>query len=93
MHDTVWSHKEMETLMILQEECGEVTQAVAKCFRFGKDDQWQGNTNLQRLEDELGGLLAMVDILVENCYVSDSNLNAARQAKKEKLKLWSTIYS
>jgi hypothetical protein len=26
-----------EVLLILQEECAEVTQAVSKCFRFGPD--------------------------------------------------------
>jgi len=29
--------------------------------------------------------------LVENCIVSDSNINEARKAKREKLKLWSKI--
>jgi len=29
---------------------------------------------------------------VEKCIISDSNVNAARIAKKEKLKIWSSIY-
>ena len=76
-----------ETLMILQEECGELTQAISKCFRFGKDSEWDGTTNKRRLESEIGDVLAMIDILVESGYVSDDTLNASRKAKKEKEKL------
>jgi NTP pyrophosphatase (non-canonical NTP hydrolase) len=92
MSDTIWEHKEMEALLILQEEAGELTQAVSKCFRFGKDGEWNGRTNKKRLEDEIGDVLAMIDILVEKCYISDNNINAARIAKKEKLKQWSSLY-
>ena len=91
-NDIVWEHKEMETLLILQEECGELTQAISKCFRFGKDSEWDGTTNKRRLESEIGDVLAMIDILVESGYVSDDTLNASRKAKKEKLKKWSSIY-
>ena len=91
-NETIWEYKEMEALLILQEECGELTQAISKCFRFGKDSKWNDTTNLQRLESEIGDVLAMIDILVEKCYISDCNINEARQAKKEKLKKWSKIY-
>lgn len=84
------SHK--EALLILQEECAEVTQAVSKVFRFGIDDTYSGATNRERLEEEIGDLLCMIDVLVEQCVISDSNINGARQNKKEKLKIWSNIY-
>ena len=90
--ELIWEYKEMEALLILQEECGELTQAISKCFRFGKDGEWNGTTNHQRLESEIGDVLAMIDVLVERCYISDSNINEARQKKKEKLKQWSNIY-
>lgn len=80
-----------EALCILQEECAEVTQAVSKIFRFGYDDEYNGATNRQRLEEEIGDLLAMIDILVENSVISDSKLNEARINKKIKLKTWSNI--
>jgi NTP pyrophosphatase (non-canonical NTP hydrolase) len=92
MNNIVWEQKEMETLLILNEECGEVAQAISKCFRFGKDGEWDGTTNQRRLEAEIGDVLAMIDILIENSYISDSNVNASRKAKKEKLKKWSNIY-
>ena len=91
-NDMIWEYKEMEALLILQEEAGELTQAISKCFRFGKDSEWNGVSNLQRLESEIGDVLAMIDILVERCYISDSNINQAKINKKEKLKEWSTLY-
>lgn len=85
-----------ETLLILQEECAEVTQAVSKVFRFGFDSVWPesdiGPNNKQRLEEEVGDLLAMIDILVETSVLSDAGVNLARRMKKDKLRVWSNIY-
>jgi NTP pyrophosphatase (non-canonical NTP hydrolase) len=83
-----------EVMDILQEECAEVIQAVSKIRRFGYDSRWpeEGPNNRQLLEMEIGDLLAMVDILVERCVISDSNINDARAKKKEKLKIWTKIY-
>ena len=43
-----------EILIILQEECAEVIQDVAKCFRFGPDqvhlNSKDGRTQIQNLE-------------------------------------------
>jgi len=87
-------NKVNEILHILQEECAEVTQAISKCFRFGLNNAKPGKplTNVEHLEGEIGDLLAMVDLL--KCYnvVSEEGLNTAKQAKIEKLKMWSNIY-
>jgi hypothetical protein len=83
-----------ETFCILQEECAEVTQAISKVFRFGMDTVYPENspTNKEKLEEEIGDLVAMIDILVERSVLSDSNINQARINKKEKLKTWSQIF-
>ena len=77
-----------EVLLILQEECAEVTQAISKCFRFGPDQMKPGKdrTNVNMLEEEIGDLLAMVDILLINNMVNWGNLHRAKRAKIEKLK-------
>ena len=82
-----------EVFCITQEECAEVTQAISKIFRFGFSSVHpvSGKTNQQSLEEEVGDLLCMVDIMMEKCIISDSNVNAARIAKREKLKTWSSI--
>ena len=88
------NNKEKEVMDILQEECAEVIQAVSKCSRFGIDNYKPGKplTNREHLEEELGDLLAMVDIMREMGIVSSITLEVAKMAKIEKLKKWSTIY-
>lgn len=83
-----------EVMDILQEECAEVIQAVSKISRFGIDNFKPGKskTNREHLEEELGDMLAMIDILLEKDIVSAHNLDAAKSAKIEKLKTWSTIF-
>jgi len=83
-----------EVMNILGEECAEVIQAISKCNRFGLNNFKPGKpkTNLQHLEEELGDLLAMIDILHEMDVVSWNKLEAAKAAKIEKLKKWSSIY-
>ena len=82
-----------EVMDILQEECAEVIQAVSKIRRFGIDNAKVGTdqTNRQHLEEEVGDMLAMVDILLINDIVSWGNLHVAKRAKIEKLKKWSNI--
>lgn len=83
-----------EVMDILQEECAEVIQAVSKISRFGIDNVKPGKpkTNREHLEEELGDMLAMIDIMLERGVISWENLEIAKQAKIEKLKKWSTIY-
>jgi NTP pyrophosphatase (non-canonical NTP hydrolase) len=83
-----------EVLDITQEECAEVIQAISKISRFGLDNYKPGKpkTNREHLEEELGDLYAMIEILQEMDIVSWANIERAAEAKKEKLKIWSTIY-
>ena len=83
-----------EILLILQEECAEVTQAISKCFRFGPDQVKPGKnyTNVQMLQEELGDLLAMIELLVKkDVGVTNNGLEKAKREKFEKLKTWSNI--
>jgi len=86
--------KQNEVMDILQEEAAEVIQAVSKIRRFGADNRkhGEGPTNLEHLEEELGDMLAMIDILCSMGAVEIDNLRVAKIAKINKLKKWSTIY-
>ncbi len=79
---------------ILQEECAEVIVAVSKISRFGIDNYKPGKpkTNREHLEEEIGDVLAMIDIMLEKSVISLEHLEAAKAAKIEKLKQWSNIY-
>jgi NTP pyrophosphatase (non-canonical NTP hydrolase) len=81
-----------EALVILQEECAEVIQSVTKAFRFGLDSQYLGGpTKKEELETEIGDLLCIIDILIEKALLSDSNINGAKQVKRNKLNKWSNL--
>ena len=83
-----------EILLILQEECDEVTQAVSKCFRFGPDQMkpHKPMTNIQMLEEELGDLLAMVELITDNNVgITIEGLDIAKKNKFKKLKKWSNL--
>jgi NTP pyrophosphatase (non-canonical NTP hydrolase) len=86
-----------ETLGILQEECAEVIVEVSKIRRFGLDTVHYKSdlqhTHRTMLEIEIGDVLALVDILLEQGILTHSNLEIHKQNKKEKLKLWSKIYA
>jgi NTP pyrophosphatase (non-canonical NTP hydrolase) len=83
-----------EILLITQEECAEVTQAISKVFRFGMDAQYPagGQTNKQRLEEELGDLYTMMVLLGDKKIIDTRSVEIAANAKLEKLKKWSTIF-
>ena len=83
-----------EALGILQEECAEVIVEVSKIRRFGIDNVHYKTkmTHNEMLEMEVGDVLAMVDILIEQGVLDTRSLEEAKAAKKEKLKEWSNIY-
>lgn len=83
-----------EIILILSEECAEVAKEVSKIMRFGPDQIKPGKdkTNIQVLEEELGDLLAMIELLTDkNIGVTTAGLELAKKAKFEKLKKWSNI--
>jgi NTP pyrophosphatase (non-canonical NTP hydrolase) len=87
--------KEAEILNITLEECAEVIQAIAKCFRFGFDSYNPNNpnvTNKMRLEEEVGDTIAMFEILQEFGVVNSDAIKLAAKNKREKLKTWSNIF-
>lgn len=87
------SEKATEILLIAQEECSEVSQVISKIFRFGLHNHWYGKINKNRLEEEIGDLLCMVELLINEGILDSNNVSAATIEKREKLKLWSKIYN
>jgi NTP pyrophosphatase (non-canonical NTP hydrolase) len=83
-----------EILDILQEECGEVIVEVSKCRRFGIDSQHY-KTNIphrEMLEQELGDVMAMIKLLLEDGVITVEGIEAAAERKIEKLHQWSNIF-
>lgn len=86
----------IEILLILQEECAEVTQSASKILRFGLASHnpldIKPVSNVQSLEQELGDLAAMIDLLVQaNMGITQAGIDEAKLHKFEKLKHWSNL--
>ncbi len=84
-----------EALTIMQEECAEVIQAIAKIKRFGFDSHYPNtppeDNNRKQLNDELGDVLAMMHVLY-NLFEIDAMQIASRARKKlRKLETYSDI--
>ena len=81
-----------EVLLIAQEECAEVTQAISKIFRFGIDGSYNERTNIERLTEELGDLHCMIELMVESGLIDRKELLNASGLKRHKLIKWSNIF-
>lgn len=83
-----------EILLITQEECAEVSQAISKVFRFGMEDAHPVTkiNNREHLEEEIGDLMCMIDLLIDNGIVSEAACLAAKNEKLNKLMVWSDIF-
>lgn len=83
-----------ELLNITLEESAEVIQAISKIFRFGWDS-YHPNTpeqsNRQHLEEEIGDLLCMIDLLKEKNIIDEDNIRQATENKRKKLAIWSSL--
>jgi len=86
------NEKQKEILRITQEECAEVIQAISKIFRFGIDEMFDGQTNRQRLQAELGDLQCMISLLKETDVVNDFGVHREEMNKRNRLTKWSDIF-
>jgi NTP pyrophosphatase (non-canonical NTP hydrolase) len=85
----------LEAIGILQEECAEVIQEVSKCRRFGLDsvNTKSGVIHRNLLAQEIGDVLALVDILIHQGVITHDALSAAKANKLVKLHKWSNIFN
>ena len=86
------NQRQDEVLRITQEECAEVIQAISKIFRFGIDEMFDGQTNRQRLQAELGDLQCMISLLKETDVVNDFGVHREEMNKRNRLTKWSDIF-
>ena len=94
--ESIMNSKTEEALGILQEECAEVIVEVSKIRRFGMDTAHfksdMQHTHRTMLEMEIGDVLALVDILLDQGILVQEHLDQYKQNKKDKLRKWSDIF-
>jgi NTP pyrophosphatase (non-canonical NTP hydrolase) len=76
-----------ELLTILAEECCEVGQRVSKALRFGLSEVQPGQplTNTERISEEVGDLIAVVETLTGRGILSKEDISEAIRKKYTKL--------
>ena len=64
-------------------------------FRFGMDDvhPTTNKSNRDSLEEEVGDLLCMIELLQEHGIVNSTSVLNANVRKRNKLKKWSSIFN
>lgn len=82
------NNKQNEILLILQEECAEVIQAISKVKRFGLEN------NIEQLEQEVADVLCMINLAYAHGIIDDNEerVRARIIVKEERLKKFSSIY-
>jgi len=70
------SPEQLERLALLAEEAGELVQAVMKIVRHGYASEHpdSGIRNIEQLEDEIGDVLASIEILAHAGDINKHNL-------------------
>jgi NTP pyrophosphatase (non-canonical NTP hydrolase) len=86
------TQKQNDIMDISQEECAEVIQAISKIRRFGLNSEHNGVTNKEHLEEEVGDLMCMFNLLDEFGLVDWTRVSMHAQNKRKKLQTWSTIF-
>ncbi len=79
-------NKREELLVITMEECAEVSQACSKMLRFNEQ------VDYSNLQDEIGDLMCMVELLKAQGLVTDQQIAKRIEVKREKLKKWSSLF-
>jgi NTP pyrophosphatase (non-canonical NTP hydrolase) len=92
MNRTDITEKQDEVLSISQEECAEVIQAISKIKRFGLISTHNGETNQEHLEEEVGDLTCMLELLEEFGLVNYENVRIHANNKRKKLQRWTNIF-
>ena len=80
--------KQTEALVITMEECGELIQACSKVIRTNQKEEY-----MRELTKEVGDVMCMIDLLVQNNLVDENDIKLCAKKKREKLKKWSNLFN
>lgn len=92
MTSTEITEKQNEIMDISQEESAEVIQAISKIRRFGLNSEHNGVTNKEHLEEEVGDLTCMLNLLSEFGLVDWDKVQVHAINKRKKLQVWTKIF-
>ena len=82
-------NKTEELMVITMEECGELVQACSKAIRRG--EMFKNSDSEVTFKEECGDVFCMLELLVENGFVTWQEIANRSEVKREKLKKWSKL--
>lgn len=80
------NESQIERFDLLQEESAEIIQAASKIKRFGLDNfhpKNEGRSNRQHLQNEIGNLLVILDMMIQEGDIDEKEVCIAAEEKKE----------
>tara|TARA_B100000900_G_scaffold403530_1_gene410725 strand:+ start:141 stop:671 length:531 start_codon:yes stop_codon:yes gene_type:complete len=81
--------KTEELMVITMEECGELIQACSKAIRRG--EMFKNSDSEVTFKEECGDVFCMLELLVENGFVTWQEIANRSEIKRNKLKRWSKL--
>ena len=81
--------KTEELMVITMEECGELVQACSKAIRRG--EMFKNSDSEVTFKEECGDVFCMLELLVENGFVTWQEIANRSEVKRNKLKKWSKL--
>lgn len=81
--------KEQELLTITMEECGELIQSCSKAMR--RWELYKNSDSEISLKEECGDVFCMIELLVENNFVTWQEIANRSEIKRKKLEQWSGL--
>jgi len=85
LNKNVIDDSNVELMVITMEECGELIQVCAKALRSGKFE------NNEKLTEEVGDVMCMVGLLIENNLIDFDKIEERIEVKLAKLAKWSNL--
>ena len=82
-------NKTEELMVITMEECGELVQACSKAIRRG--EMFKNSDSEVKFKEECGDVFCMLELLVENGFVTWQEIANRSEVKRNKLKRWSKL--
>ena len=83
------NHQQLMT--ITMEECGELIQSCSKMMRHADRASDIHETQRKNLVEEVGDVLCMIMLMLDNGYVTEHELEERINVKRKKLKKWSDL--
>jgi NTP pyrophosphatase (non-canonical NTP hydrolase) len=81
--------KTEELMVITMEECGELIQACSKAIRRG--EMFKNSDSEVTFKEECGDVFCMLELLVDNGFVTWQEIANRSEIKRNKLKKWSKL--